>query len=926
MRLLVERHDALETLNRLYAETAMGKGQVALVTGGPASGKTALMDVFTDQLADSGALLLTATGSRAEMRLQMGVIDQLFQSAEPSTGMRSLVTVSTTDTDDDAAAAPVDARVSHEVCDALLAMSRHQPVVIAVDDIQFADQASLQTLLYVRRRIRSTRLLMLLNEWAQPLPTQPLFRAEITRQPHERISLHALSRHGVAEVAVAVLGGQLFEREVDHLHTVSGGNPLLLHALIEDRTAEPDRADAATRVGAAFEHEVLACLHRWDSSLLDLAHGIALLGRDSSPELICQLLGIRAQAAAQGLETLTTAGLLHRQRFRHPVAQRVVLDSIPPDRQSVLHLSAAELLHRQQAGAVSIAEHLLATREDLPPWAVEVLRDAAEQVLLQDDLRTALRYLEQALQSCADPLDHTLIESALARVKWQLTPSSSMPHFAQLQPALRAGLIVDSAAVALVRSRLWQGKHSAVRELLATDSVNDVFVDIQARAELRLAYAWVYGPEPRKDVRPDALDDVFCKQGEDEADATLVSGNPWAQAIRALTLVWAEEAPDEAVELAEYVLRNCVFGDTTLEIMLIAVSVLVYADRLDRAEHWTSLLSKEASDRHAITWQALLGCISAQIWLRKGDLDNALAEVSRALGMLNTQSWGVLIGLPLSVLLRADAAVGRQDTAMERAFRSVPDDVFQTVFGLQYLHGRGHAHLAAGQIFAARRDFEACGALMKQWNMDFPTFIPWRSDLAATHLLTDNTATARDLAAEQLDHPAGIGVRTKGITLRVLAATCEPRQRLALLREAVDCLQRCGDRLELARALADLSKAHHQLGEFGRASTIARRAAEEAKTCHADELIRHLAAQPTADLDHRASVKGLALLSEAERRVATLAAMGHTNREIGRRLCITVSTVEQHLTRIYRKLHVDSRAGLPIELYQDNTPAEAVRR
>ncbi|WP_198284289.1 helix-turn-helix transcriptional regulator [Saccharomonospora xinjiangensis] len=925
MRPLIERHDALETLNRLFTEATKGKGQVALVTGGPASGKTALMDAFTDQLADSGALLLTATGSRAEMRLQMGVIDQLFQSAEPSAGMRGLVTVSTSDTDDDAAT-PVDVGVSHEVCDTLLEMSRHQPVVIAVDDIQFADQSSLQTLLYVRRRIRSTRLLMLLNEWARPLPTQPLFRAEITRQPHERISLHTLSRHGVAEVAVAVLGKQLSEQEVDHLHTVSGGNPLLLHALIEDHIAEPDRADSTPRVGAAFEHEVLACLHRWDSNLLSLAHGVALLGRDSSPELICQLLDIRAQAAAQGLETLTIAGLLHRQRFRHPVAQRVVLDSIPPDRQSVLHLSAAELLYRQQGNAISVAEHLLATQEALPPWAVEVLRDAAEQVLLRDDLRTAMTFLEQALRSCADTRDRTLIESALARVKWQLTPSSSMPHFAQLQPALREGTIVDSAAVALVRSRLWQGKHSAVREILGTDSGTDVFADIQARAELRLTYAWVYGPEPRKEVRPDSLDDVFGKRDEDEADATLVSGNPWAQAIRALTLVWAEEAPDEAVELAEYVLRNCVFGDTTLEIVLIAVSALIYADRLDRAEHWASLLLKEAIDRHAITWQALIGCISAQIWLRKGNLENALAEASRALGMLNTQGWGVLIGLPLSILLTADAAAGRQGTATERAFRSVPEEVFQTLFGLQYLHGRGHAHLAAGQIFAARSDFEACGELMKQWNMDYPTFIPWRSDLAATHLLMDNTATARDLAAQQLNHPAGVGVRTKGITLRILAATCEPRQRLALLREAVDCLQRCGDRLELARALAELSKAHHQLGEFGRASTIAGRAAEEAKTCHADELVRHLATQPTAELDHQVSVQGLALLSEAERRVAALAAMGHTNREIGRRLRITISTVEQHLTRIYRKLRVDSRAGLPIELYQDKAPADTVRQ
>jgi DNA-binding CsgD family transcriptional regulator len=57
-------------------------------------------------------------------------------------------------------------------------------------------------------------------------------------------------------------------------------------------------------------------------------------------------------------------------------------------------------------------------------------------------------------------------------------------------------------------------------------------------------------------------------------------------------------------------------------------------------------------------------------------------------------------------------------------------------------------------------------------------------------------------------------------------------------------------------------------------------------------------------------------LSAAERRVASLAAMGHTNREIAGELYITVSTVEQHLTRVYRKLRVDRR-NLPPGLHMD---------
>ncbi|HET9171567.1 MAG TPA: helix-turn-helix transcriptional regulator, partial [Actinospica sp.] len=57
-----------------------------------------------------------------------------------------------------------------------------------------------------------------------------------------------------------------------------------------------------------------------------------------------------------------------------------------------------------------------------------------------------------------------------------------------------------------------------------------------------------------------------------------------------------------------------------------------------------------------------------------------------------------------------------------------------------------------------------------------------------------------------------------------------------------------------------------------------------------------------------------AVLSDAERRVAVLAAAGHTNRQIAHKLYITVSTVEQHLTKIYRKLSVSRRSELVTRL------------
>jgi DNA-binding CsgD family transcriptional regulator len=84
-----------------------------------------------------------------------------------------------------------------------------------------------------------------------------------------------------------------------------------------------------------------------------------------------------------------------------------------------------------------------------------------------------------------------------------------------------------------------------------------------------------------------------------------------------------------------------------------------------------------------------------------------------------------------------------------------------------------------------------------------------------------------------------------------------------------------------------------------------------AEGCHAELLRRKLKpSDDTLEAGVAGAKDGLATLTDAERRVVNLAARGHTNREIGDRLFITVSTVEQHLTRAYRKLKISTRTEL----------------
>ncbi|WP_237047913.1 helix-turn-helix transcriptional regulator [Lentzea guizhouensis] len=123
-------------------------------------------------------------------------------------------------------------------------------------------------------------------------------------------------------------------------------------------------------------------------------------------------------------------------------------------------------------------------------------------------------------------------------------------------------------------------------------------------------------------------------------------------------------------------------------------------------------------------------------------------------------------------------------------------------------------------------------------------------------------------------------------------------------------LRRAGDRVELARALSDLGEALDTLGKHAEARELSWIAMAETEASGSG------ATPIPVDWEDGDAGDRRSVLSDSELRVAELAAKGHTNREISAILYITVSTVEQHLTRVYRKLGMRSRADLPHRLPQ----------
>ncbi|HEU5473407.1 MAG TPA: AAA family ATPase [Actinophytocola sp.] len=914
--MLVERHDELSVLREAFAETLDGKGRVVLINGDLATGKTELLQTFTESVAEQGALVLTATAARAERAMRMGVMWQLFRSTALSAGTLDRVSrlieaepQATEERDLDPGTMQLtDARVVHGVSSVLLDLAADTPVVIAIDDLQFVDGGSLQVLLYLRRRMRSRRLLLALTEWQRPGRPGSFLRAEVSRQPSHRLTLAPLSEAGVTELVAHRLGQRTGSRFASACYALSGGNPLLLRALIDDhaRAAEPVRDRPVP--GGAFRQAVLDCLHRWDPDLLAVASGLAVLADAASPDRVAELLAMQPQSVSQLFDVLAAAGIVRGERFRHSEIAATVLEGMPPEEVARLHVRAAELLYRHGADAMEVARHVVAGDAAPGPWAVRVLRHAADQAVV-DDAPLAVRCLELAMRACDEERDRVALRAALVRVAWRVNPSVAMRHLSPLHGAVNAGELTWRDAVPVTRHLLWQGDLCAAAAQLQAVHAAAGPPDARTTAELRLACEWIYGS--LRDRVPQDVHALLCPSA--------TSANPWVRTAM-LNSLWSGRAGRDVVNSAEHILQGCL-GDVMPEVGATALLALDDADRHERAMFWCNTLFDEAVRRQATTWQAVLGCVHADLAWRRGDLVTADARAATALSLLPTQSWGVLIGFPLSILIQVNTAMGRHDAAAELLDRALPEAMFATSFGPRYLHASGHFNLACGRPLAALDDFERCAAWLRGQDRDVPAVVPWRSDLAQTLLRLGRRKEARDLVAEQLNRtgPAG-GSRTRAVALRVLAACTDVKDRAPLLREAIQCLERCGDRLELARALADLSQLQRELGQLGDARLTLRKVEQLAKACNA-EVLPDQRGRPIPDRPVREdpTPTGPATLSDAERKVAELAADGHTNREIGRKLYITVSTVEQHLTRIYKKLNVTRRTDLAPELSRQDS-------
>ncbi|SCL26377.1 regulatory protein, luxR family [Micromonospora pallida] len=926
--MLVQREEQIARLREAFQMCErQQRGHVALVTGAVGSGKTSVLESFGEWAASVGGRVLSAAGSRAERELHLGVLGQLFHSArlpqEAAVRVENLVReapsvvplleASLETTNESSACNRAWASVLHGLFNALLDLAEPGPLVLAIDDVHHADPASLHCLLYVTRRLRHAPIVVVLTEARTLRPPHPHFRAELFSQPHfTRITLPPLTVEAIAQL---VDGAETVARETAKRYlSVTGGNPLLTRALIDERLREESDEDATpdTTIGDAFDQAVLGCLYRHEPVVRRVAQALAVLSRPAPMELLGHLLDVVPESVAPTVRVLRTSGLMDCDQLRHPRIRRSILADMSPEERRGTHQRAAEVLHEHGVEPRTVAEHLVAAGWADAAWTVPVLQDAAAHALASGRPDEAAACLRLVSRADVDDQQRATITAMLVDARWQMNPLTVNGHLTQLvRAAGDAGWPADTTLSA-VPYLLWQGRAEEADEAIAGCVVDDGqphSADASRLRAIRLLLSLSH-PDHLRAVR----------------EAVAASGRmpvlPAAGYLRlhALTILGSALTPaaeQDAVAAAEQLLHRHHTDDGVLPVLTAPLLALLWSGRSDRVAVWSAALLDRPSARHTPVWRAVIRALRAEAALRLGDLSAAEQHARAALEDLPIPAWGVAAAGPLATLIACATESGRYAEADQWLAQPVPPGAFRTPLGVHYLAARARHHLALGRAHAATADLRRCGELVRGWGIDVAGLVPWRLELARVQLGVGNKVHATQLLQEQLRVPHGVDDRTRGRTLRLLATTAAPDHRRKLLSEAVHLLQNCGDRLELVRALGDTGQTLQRAGDWAQARLLVRRAYHLAQDCGAPVLAQRLVrrepgalpAYPPAEPPEPEDG-----LSEAERRVAALAAQGHTNRQISSKLFITVSTVEQHLTRVYRKLDVKRRTDLQTRL------------
>lgn len=390
---LLERASQAQALNSALAQTSVGEGCIALVYGEAGIGKTSLVEHFVNE-------------NKKTRRILSGACDSLF-TPRPLGPLRDIALQTRGNLLD-----LLNVESNREaIFSACLSELKDPSTILVMEDVHWADEATLDLLKYLGRRIRQTPSLMVLtyrdDELDADHPLRILLGDLASSHALHHVPVSPLSKDAVSELAK--------NKHIDsvELHRLTNGNPFFVTEVLAVEGGIPETVREA----------VLARAARLSPSARAVLEAAAVIGSRVEPWLLSKL------SNSGNAEECIARGMLQLQgeyyAFRHELARQTILESISLQRKIVLHrmaLNALKETPETRNDLARLANHAEGTKD--AEAVLEYAPAAARQAAAAGAHRQAIALYELALQF-ADALpapEHAHVLEAYADEGWFLGP------------------------------------------------------------------------------------------------------------------------------------------------------------------------------------------------------------------------------------------------------------------------------------------------------------------------------------------------------------------------------------------------------------------------------------------------------------------------------------------------------------------------
>lgn len=983
---LVGRDRELKTLAATLDDADAGRGQAWFVVGESGIGKTRLVSALGELAANRGFAVAVGRANPVETGVPYAVFSDALvptlRDVDPSVltlltrGAGNELAMLLTPVADDHRAGPssrgdpaeLKSRLFWNFSQFLARLSAKRPLVLVLENLQWADSASLELLHFVARQIAAARVLIVGTHNDTEQRTNAALRN--TEQSlrnlgaAERMRLGALAASDIVELIERRFGVSDARTNAfaERLHRWTSGNPFFIAAML-DALVESGQLHRAAgvwtgwdmetlRVPATIREAVVARLAELAPNTRRVAELLAVLGTRATHEELLAVADVPRETVPSAIDELRAADILreHEERgdivyeFSHPIIQETLYAAIGLARLRRLHGDVAESLDRHfgvdASHAGRLAFHYLRGKSDAVAYtarAARYLRAAGIDAAAKYANREADQYLSSAIELLekekgkSDEAGRALVETVgeLARVRQRLGDyAGAMALWDRALEAARTAN--DTSRVAVIERRIglahyWRGEPAdALAHYDASIAAARQADDRPLEARVLIARASCL----------QALGRTLESRAETESALTIATelgdGGLLARAHRAALLLHLWIGPADVAR--QHGLHAIAFAEQSGERGAAwsahwALAMLGgLTGRAEDARRHLAEAHRIADDLGSPLLRAWTSEVEIEYLAGIGEWDRAIAiaeeteRVARTLGQHALRP-RVLVWLGLLHLGRGEIERGkaRVDEAWELAHGNGHAHSERDVFALVPAHiGRAAYAMAVGENSKAIRIGQTglsiadrSGNVVWAIHRLMPVIAEaslWAADMPRASAIAQRMRRESKVLGQQL----GLAWADACDALVELLSGDKGRA-VTLLSGAVESLEAIPYvpdaarlRRQLARALAEVGDRDGAMRELRRAHDVFQRLGAARELDATRDQMRELGARPPA----RAATSGIGGLTGREVEIVRLVAARRSNKEIGTALGISARTASTHLSNIFSKLGVASRGEL----------------